>query len=205
MLVANPSARLTEGGRTSFRPCAIVRVGSAPTAAERGLSLGEQYYRPAWSQGEVQMLVPGPAPVGEPRATSSPPVAHLQLERALFRPGDRVTIGVEARNPLGGEAADLYVGIVLPDGGSAVFVGPAGLIGAPVSLADAGAFPRASPAAPGFALSAPTFVGLTVPAGASPGTYRFFATLVRQREPRGRSIPPEDILASDVRDVVLSP
>jgi hypothetical protein len=53
-------------------------------------------------------------------------------------------------------------------------------------------------------VSARPLVEFTVPAEAPPGTYRFFARLVRQRQPRGKSISPEDILASDVRDVVLA-
>ncbi len=128
----------------------------------------------------------------------------IRLDRVRFRPGERVTIGLDAPNPAAGTTAELYVGIVLPDGGSAVFVGPAGL-GDPISLADARAYSRAAVAAPGFALSTPVFAELPLPVGAPQGTYRVFAFMLKPRVPRGPSIAPEDFLASGVRDVVVSP
>lgn len=114
-----------------------------------------------------------------------------------------MTIGLDARNPTGGAAADLFVGIILRDGRSAVFVGPSGLLSDSISLADASAYPRAAMAPPGFALSAPTFIELPLPAGVPRGTYKVFATLVRSRALRGPSIPPADLLASDMRDVAV--
>lgn len=52
---------------------------------------------------------------------------NVRLDRVRFRPGARATIGLDARNPAAGTTVELYVGIVLPDGGSAAFVGPVGL------------------------------------------------------------------------------
>ncbi len=63
VLVDNVSARLADGRHPPFRPCAIVRVATGPSGA--GLSLGEQHYRAAWSQGGVEVLVPAPPPPTE--------------------------------------------------------------------------------------------------------------------------------------------
>lgn len=46
--------------RRRFRPCAIVRVGPVSSAAPAELEVGEEYFRPGWSQDDVQVLVPAP-------------------------------------------------------------------------------------------------------------------------------------------------
>jgi hypothetical protein len=149
------------------------------------------------------VLVPALKPVAAAITTTGPPGVSLTLDRSVFRPGDRVTIGLDARNPIGGAVGDLYVGIILPDGRSAVFVRASGLLSGSISLADASLHPRAVMVPPGFALRAPTFIELPVPAGVPRGTYKVFATLVRSRALRGPSIPPADLLASDMREVVV--
>ena len=133
VFVANIAPELPEPSPAPFRPCAIVREGQAasPTA---GVILEEQYYGPGWSHGQIQVLVPVAAAV----ATTGPPGVSLTLDRRVFRRGDRVTIGLDARNPIGGAVGELYVGIILPDGRSAVFVRPSGLLSGSISLADAG-------------------------------------------------------------------
>lgn len=188
--------------RLAIAKLAILWVGQVANP-KAGAILEEQYYGPGWSQERVQVLVPALKPVAAAAATTGPPGVSLALDRSLFRPGDRVTIGLDARNPTGGAAADLFVGIILPDGRSAVFVGPSGLLSDLISLADASAYPRAAMAPPGFALSESTFIELPLPAGVPRGTYKVFATLVRSRALRGPSIPPADLLASDMRDVVV--
>ena len=167
--------------------------------------LGAQFYRPEWSRDDVQVLVPAPGPGSGSAATTGPPAVHIVLHESQFRPGDLVTIGLEARNPYGAPAADLYVGVIMPEGLRAMFVGPSGLLSEAVSLADAGVYPRAGAAAPGFSLSAPAFIELPLPVGAPRGTYKVFAILVKSRAARGQSIPSEDFLASAIRDVVVSP
>jgi hypothetical protein len=198
VLVANISSELPKPLPGPFRPCAIIREVQVSSVAT-GAILEEQYYTPGWSQGRVQVLLPALKPV----ATTGSPGVSVALDRRLFRPGDRVTIGLEARNPIGSVAADLYAGIILPDGRSAVFVGPSGLLSDPISLADAGGYPRATVASPGFALSAPTFIESPLPAAMPGGTYKVFATLVRSHALRGLSVSPTDVLASDIREVVV--
>ena len=55
VLVDNVSARRPSAA-SSLEPCAIVREEFGPTAP--GLRLGSRTYEPAWSHGEVQVLVP---------------------------------------------------------------------------------------------------------------------------------------------------
>jgi hypothetical protein len=57
VLVANASTRLPSAA-PSLEFCAIVREESDPTAP--GLSVGSRTYEPAWSGGQLQVLVPLP-------------------------------------------------------------------------------------------------------------------------------------------------
>ena len=106
VFVANVSSELPKPSPAPSRPCAIVREGQAarPTA---GAILEGQYYGPGWSHGQVQVSYR--EPVAAAVATTRPRVS-LTLDRSVFRPGDRVTIGLDARNPIGGAAGDLYRG-----------------------------------------------------------------------------------------------
>ena len=203
----------------AFSPCAVICVlcaragrqweryaGSSATPVVFGdivVFTPDLHHAPRWSPEELRVAVPEPADTGTPESAARPAV-KIRLDRGRFRPGERVTIGLDARNPAADTTAELYVGIVLPDGRSAVFVGPAGL-GDPISLADARAYPRAALAAPGFVLSTPVFAELFRPVGAPEGTYRIFAFMLKPRVPRGPSIAPGDFLAAAVRDVVVSP
>ncbi len=200
--ISNVSARLPYLGSGAIDPCAIVREGRAVST---GLAIGARYYRESWSHDSVQVLTPAPVPAFSSDATSGPPAVQVLLRRTRFRPGDRLAVGLNVRNPQAGAAADLFVGIVLPDGQSAAFVGPSGLLSDAISLADAAAYPRALDAPPGFALSAETFLDFTVPSTVPPGTYQVFAALVKRRSPRPARFPPEDFLASDIQSIVLGP
>jgi hypothetical protein len=200
VLVANLSSALPRPSPAPLRPCAIVREGH-PASFTTGAFHDGDYYGPAWSRERVQVLVP--QPLAETVATTGLPDVRLALDHSLFQPGDRVTIGLHVRNPIGGAAANLYVGFILPDGRSAVFVGPSGLLSESISLADTSADPPAVMARPGFALSAPTFIDLRLSREMHPGTYKVFAMLARPRASRGPNVPPSDVVASDMRDVVV--
>ena len=118
-------------------------------------------------------------------AASLPPPGFV-AGQARLRPGEALRFGLEAKNPLG-EAAALY------------------RLGEPVSLADASRYRRAATAPPGFALTAPAFAELPLPAGAPAGTDRVVAFFWRQRAALGAGSPPEDFLASALRDIAVSP
>src|SRR5262245_23346189 len=200
--VSNVSARLPSPGRGALHPCAIVREGKAVSA---GLTVGSPYYREVWMPELLQVLAPAPRPAFSADATTGPPAVHLTLRSSHFRVGDRITVGLKARNPYGSAAGDLYVGIVLPDGQSALFVEPSGVLSDPVRLADATSFPPALDAPPGFILMADAFLDFTLPRGAAPGTYQVFAALVKRRTSRPAIIPAEDFLAADNQQIVLFP
>ena len=51
-------------------------------------------------------------------ATASPdrPSASVSINGGSFRGGETVAVGFEVKNPSSGSAADLYLGVILPDG-----------------------------------------------------------------------------------------
>ena len=127
-------------------------------------------------------------------------------QRSQFRAGQTLTIGIDARNPVGNAAADLYVGAMLPDGQTLVFLSDRATLAGTGSLASPSTFVRALPAAPGFALTTATFFQFTFPAtGIPPGTYQVFAVPARPPAFADNRIDPGDILASDVRTLTFAP
>ena len=131
------------------------------------------------------------------------------LAGTRFRSDDIVAIGLSVDNPLDGDAADIYFGIVAPYGRVALFVGPSGVLRDARSLDKPEDFPRAIEAPPGFKLTSENFLAFTVPNGVSSGTYKVFVTMVRQGASRENATAQENplpsILASDVRTMELSP
>src|SRR5262249_46291843 len=114
--------------------------------------------------------------------------------------GDTLRVGIGARNPGPAFPADVYVGVLLPGGSTAVFLtgtSPLTAVTVPVS-ADPRAFPR-------------LFTGVSVPAGLSapmgqlfahtfagtetPGTYTLFAALVVPGAFADGRIDPGDVIA----------
>jgi len=109
------------------------------------------------------------------------PSAAVSLSATEFGAGNTLTVGIQAANPAGNPGADLYVGVVLADGITALFFQADGGSSPPIALTDAARFVPFQPAPPGYMLSTPLFFRYTFPAaGVPPGTYRFFAALVRQ-------------------------
>ena len=132
--------------------------------------------------------------------------AGLALSGAAFRPGQTLTLAAAAVNPAGGLAADLYVGAVLPDGQTTVFLNATGEVAALTTLATPLQFRAALPAPACFVFSDPAFFRFTFPATGLPaGTYHFFAVLARQGAFADNVIRPGDILASDVKTLIYTP
>jgi uncharacterized repeat protein (TIGR01451 family) len=65
--------------------------------------------------------------------------AAITLNKTEFKAGDTLNVGVQVTNPSDSPAANLYLGVVMPDGGTALFTIPGGAT-APV----ASAIPRTS-------------------------------------------------------------
>lgn len=123
------------------------------------------------------------------------PTAALTLNQTEFKAGDTLSVGVQVAND--GPPANLYVGVVMPDGDTALFLVPGGAT-PPVSLADAANFRSLQAAPPGFTLNAPVFSQFTWPAdGLPPGTYVLFIALTQASN--------GSLLALDVKPFTYSP
>ena len=229
--VANASACYARR-HGAFNPCAVICVlcarggrqweryeGSGTTPVVFGevvvFTLDRRDVR-RWSPEDLRIAVAEPAYAAGTLESVAGPAVRISLERVRFRPGERVAIGIDARNPAAGPTAELYVGIVPPTADRPRC--GAGGAGDPIGLADATreelfraiealarAYPRVAVATPGLALSTPLFAEWALPVGAPQGTYRVFAVLPKPRAPRGPRIAPEHFVALSVRDVVVAP
>lgn len=134
-----------------------------------------------------------------------PPTARVTLNGSEFRAGQTLMAGLEAQNPAGNATMDLYVGVLLPDGETAVFFS-GGRIGAPLSLRSPASFPSLLTLATGAMANSPSFFQFTFPAtGVAPGAYRFFAAVVPQGALADNRIDASDILGLDVQVLTFSP
>lgn len=139
-------------------------------------------------------------------AVAGPPKAQVTLSGSEFHVGQAVTVGIEAENQGGNPPADLYVGALLPDGQTLIFLSGPGVLVGPTSLATPAAFTRLQAVPPGFVLHAPALSQFTFPpTGVPVGTYQVFAGLARQGAFEDNRIDPDDILALDVKALVFSP
>ena len=137
---------------------------------------------------------------------TSPPTVRVTTSTSQVRAGQTAAAGIEVQNPAGNPAADLYVGILLPDGQTAVFLSGPGAIGGVGNLAAPALFPRTQPAPPGFTLSVPVFFQFTFPpAGIPVGTYQVFVALARSGAFQDNRIDPGDILALDTKPLAYAP
>jgi murein DD-endopeptidase MepM/ murein hydrolase activator NlpD len=123
--------------------------------------------------------------------------AAITLNKTEFKAGDTLTVGVQVTNPPDSPAANLYLGVVMPDGQTALFLVPGGAT-APVSLGDPANFRSLQSAPPGFTLNAPAFSQFTWPADGLPvGTYQLFVALAQASNGA--------VLALDVKPFTYSP
>ena len=138
---------------------------------------------------------------------SGPSPVRVILSGSQFRAGQTLTVGLVAATPSGAPPADLFVGVVLPDGRTAIFfTGSPGALSGPVSLATPARFPRLRPAPPPFTLNEAAFFRFTFPpTGVPPGAYWVFAALVRQGGLLDDQVGGADILALDVAALTFSP
>jgi hypothetical protein len=140
------------------------------------------------------------------RAALGTPLAQVTLSALQVRAGQLLTVGLSAQNPGLNPAADLYVGVVLPDGRTALFFAAPGTLGGAASLAAPATFRPMQPLPPGTSLSLPTFFQFTLPpVGVAPGTYQVFAALIRQGALADNRIDPGDLLALDVKPLIVAP
>jgi hypothetical protein len=119
------------------------------------------------------------------------------VSASQFIAGETLTVGLEARNPAGNPAADLYVGVLVPDGqGILLFVSRTSLVG-PLPRSQPSTFPRFAEAPPGFVLDEPVFFRITFggTGGVPPGPYIFVAAFMRPNGLADDRIDPSDLVA----------
>ena len=143
---------------------------------------------------------------GTATVQSCGPTVRITRSASQVRAGQTLVVGLEAQNPAGCAAADLYAGFLAPDGSSVVFFSAPGVVAATAALATPNRFVPMLALAPGASLSEPALFQLTVtPGGVVPGTYQFFGALVRPGVFQDNRIDPGDLLVLDLQPVVISP
>jgi hypothetical protein len=126
--------------------------------------------------GERLGAVQAPTTAPTVQAPSTAPAIQVSASTRTLNAGDVLTLGLTVQNGPTGAPLDLYVGLYFPDNQIAYFSSP-GLAG----LGDLSSAPptpmQRVPA--GASLALPRFIEVAVPPGAPPGTYQFFAALVK--------------------------
>jgi hypothetical protein len=127
----------------------------------------------------------------------APPWASLALNQSRFGPGDLLRLGLDVVNPAG-PAADLYFGVVLPDGAIICLAGTGAVLAPPC--------PPFRPALQGFALSAPSFIEATIPPGGiPPGSDLLVAALLLQGALEDGSFEADELLSLELKGFTFSP
>src|SRR5262249_9527699 len=113
----------------------------------------------------------------------------------VFATGQRMLLGVTATNAAGNPAADLYVGVILPDGETMVFFSAPGVVGGTIRLYEAHELrPMQTVAA---AATVPPARASAPPGPALPaGNYQFVAALVPHGVPADVNLGA-NLLAAD--------
>jgi murein DD-endopeptidase MepM/ murein hydrolase activator NlpD len=132
-----------------------------------------------------------------PSASDAAATATITLNKTEFKAGDNLIVGLQVTNPSDSPLANFYVGVVTPDGQTALFITSGGST-PPVSLLDPANFRSLQPAPSGFTLSPPGFAQFTWPADGLPiGTYQVFVALTQASNGA--------LLALDVKAFTYSP
>src|SRR5262249_57380544 len=104
--------------------------------------------------------------------------------------GRRVGPAAPATNAPDHPPADVYTGVILPDGATLVYFSAPGVVGGSVPIAEAYAMQPMQTLAPGASVSVPAVMDFSIPAGGiAPGTYQFFAVLIPHGALVGGAMP----------------
>jgi hypothetical protein len=134
-----------------------------------------------------------------------PAFAEVLSSGTSFRAGQRLSLGVHACNPPGGEPVDLYVGALFPDGDTIVF------LAAPHRFGGLGQFSAPASVAPMLALEgggrvSAEVLDFTFPAGGIPvGTYHVFAALFRRSSLGDNALNDGDLVWLDFFPLTFAP
>jgi murein DD-endopeptidase MepM/ murein hydrolase activator NlpD len=150
-----------------------------------------------WVRAAFTGLLVAVALAAVPAASNAAATASITLNKTEFRAGDTLIVGFQITNSSDSPPANLYVGVVMPDGETALFLVPGGAT-APVSLFDPANFRSLQAAPAGFTLNAAAFSQFTWPADGLPiGTYQVFVALTEAGN--------GSVLALDVKPFTYSP
>jgi hypothetical protein len=166
-------------------------------------------------QGKLAFIVD----VNDPNATvgvaKSVYVADLtsvrvSVNQSAFHSGDGLRIGLTAKNAVAAFDADLYLGLLLPDGATLCFVTALSpLAGQCVPLStDPSSFPRLAaniPVPSSLDATLPDLIAYTFGGGEPPGVYSVFALLTRPGALADGVIDPGDIIGLDVQPFTFQP
>jgi predicted outer membrane repeat protein len=160
--------------------------------------------------GNTQYLLSASTPSGSRSGSatvqSCAPTLTLTRNMTQLRPGQALTVSLDASNPAGCPAAEVYAGIVLPDNVTALFFSGPGVIGATTSLSTPNRFVILATLAPGATVSQPALLQFTLPpTGVPPGTYQLFAAVARTGAFTDNRIDAGDVLAVSVLPVTILP
>jgi YVTN family beta-propeller protein len=133
--------------------------------------------------------------------------AAVSVNANAFRAGETALVGVEATNPTSGaSAADLYLGVLMPDGHTILSFSSGGGFSAVADLTAPESAPPTQAAPPGFSLRQPTFLEYTFPdVGVPTGTYLVFASLIAEGKLLDNKLDPGDVLAFDSKSFTYDP
>jgi hypothetical protein len=181
-------------------------VADVPSEAIRADSL---------SGGKLALIVD----VNDPNATAgvakSVYVADLtsvrvSVNQSVFHSGDGLRIGLIAKNAVAAFDADLYLGLLLPDGATLCFVTALSpLAGQCLPLsADPAGFPRLAadiPVPSSLDATLPDLMAYAFGGAEPPGVYSVFVLLTRPGTLGDGAIDPGDIIGLDVQSFTFQP
>jgi hypothetical protein len=159
----------------------------------------------------AEPVTPPPPPTPPPSAP--PPSSReltLRLNQTAFRPGETLRVALDARNPDPAFTTDVYVGMLLPDGVTVLFITSRSPLNGVVTRLDADArtFPPllASVQLPqGLDITLLDFWVYPFTGGELAGSYAVFAFLTPPGAFTDGRMDPDDVVEIDVRPFVFSP
>jgi len=114
----------------------------------------------------------------EARALNAGPSVHVALNFSSFRPGQSLAIGFNIQGPPG-DAADLVLGVILPDGQTVILFSRFGAVTFSGPLTSLSALPVET-VLPGFSFNNPGFLQVALLSNIPTGSYVVFAALLQQ-------------------------
>jgi hypothetical protein len=164
---------------------------------------GERIFVTLFTVKNKQTLSPSPFHYTY-TAASPTPALTLSVNQPVLRSGDTLHVGLTAQNPTPAFAADVYFGILLPDGVTACFISSLSpLMGQCLPISGSPAtFPRlaANVQIPqGLDVTLSDLMVFTFAGGEPPGAYSVFAALTPAGAFADGSAAPGDIITINVQ------